>query len=319
MGKLAVALSVLLAMPIAAGCRRSPAGRPGGKVQVVATIFPLADAVRQVGGDRVSVTCMLPPGRSVHDYDPSPQGTELLAGAELVFMIGLGADDWAERTARSAAGSRATIIRLGEAEDFKAMLRASPSAAHDDRDKDHQADQPGRHRHEGDPHVWLDPVFMQHFAAAIAEALAKADPEGREYYDRRRDALVAELKKLDEEYRTTIAALKRRQFVTFHEAFGYVAARYGLELKSLADVDAREVGAARREEVSRFIRGNQVKAIFVEPQFPVEALEQVAGEAGAKVRVRMLDDLGNPDKPGYDSYLGLMRSNLKTLAESLGD
>jgi len=292
-----------------AGCADRPRRPDGsGKVRVVASIFPLADLAGRIGGPDAQVACLLAPGQTPHDFRPGAAQAERCADADLVVLVGLGVDAWAADAARASRG-RAVVLRVGE----RAGLGGVATARAENGDHAHAHDPGGL----VDPHVWLDPVFMQSFACAIADALIAARPAARGRFVRRRDACLADLKALDAEYRTTLAGAKGKHFVTFHPAFTYVAKRYGLVQMSLHTADAAGFGPEHMEKVADFVRRHRVRAIFAEPQFPPDKLRALARATGAAVG--QLDPLGNPDRPGYDSYLAMMRSNLAALASALRD
>ena len=298
-------VSVLCALAAFWGCQSRPASsRPAGKVQAAASIFPLADVVRQIGGAGVEVTCLMEPGRSPHDYQVKPAQVERLSRARLLVVAGLGLDDWATEAARAAGAKSLTVLRSADhAEAFS---------------RDEHAEGAGGHHHDqGDPHVWLDLTFMRGLAGEIARALAQADPDGGPEYSRNHDAFVAELNKLDEEYRSTLGSLPNKHFVTFHAAFGHIAERYGLEQMAIRGPDAGGLGTDRLERVAEFMKQHNVKAVFVEPQFPAEDLRALAARTGA--RIGRLDPLGGPAIKGYDTYQAMMRSNLRAMAEALKD
>lgn len=303
-------LTILLCgalLSVAAGCADEQADAPDrrSKVRVVASIFPIADVVRQIGGDRVEVACMLAGGMSPHDFQPSPQHAEQLAEAQLVVVVGLGVDAWAAPAAEAAA-RHARLLTLTE------ETANDHEEAHDAPAHEHA------HHHGGrDPHVWLDPVIMQEFVRRIADELSQIDPSHASAYTARRDAYIVQLCELDALYRQMLADVPRKQFVTFHTAFTYIAERYGLEQRSLHTADARGFGPQHLEQVAQFVREHEIRAIFAEPQFPPDKLQALAEATGASVGV--LDPLGRAGQAGYDSYLAMMRSNLDTLAAALKD
>jgi zinc transport system substrate-binding protein len=315
MKRRAILAAACAACVATAGCGKAVATRPAGKVRVVATIFPLADVVREIGGPDVTVTCLLRPGESEHDFDPRAELAEAVAKAQLLVMVGMGMDEWARRIGSAAAG-RALVLELAEQPEFKKMLATRPAEETPPSRPAGSPDQGGGHEHAGgDPHVWLDPVYMQQFARQIADALCRLDPPHAGLYRQRLDAYLAQLRALDQEYRQGLAGVKNRNFVTFHAAFGHLAARYGLRQQALQGADAADFGPGQLEEVIAFIRQHQVKAIFAEPQFPADRLQMLAERTGTKVG--QLDPLGSPLAKGYDSYLAMMRSNLQALVAGL--
>jgi zinc transport system substrate-binding protein len=158
---------------------------------------------------------------------------------------------------------------------------------------------------------------MQHFARRIAQELGQADPSHAQDFQRRAQEFIAQLQELDGQYRRRLADLSSRYIVTYHSAFGYLARRYGLEPISVYGIQGDGLGSSRIESVTDFIRRHNVKVLFTEPQYPPEKLQDLARRMG--LRLAALDDLGSPDRPGYTSYLEMMRTNLDTLERNLKD
>lgn len=280
----------------------------GGRLAVAATIFPLADVVRRVGGEDVDARCLLPPGQSPHSFQATPEHVEMLRQVRLLIRVGLGVDDWAGQIIQAAGREGIRVLAVAKALELPALTAPDgPTSG-----------QAGGHDHDsGDPHIWLDPVVMRRFVYTVADSLAQMDSPHADGYRRRADAYRKELAGLDEEYRRVLGGVKHKHFVTFHPAFTYVARRYGLVQMSLHAADAEDFGAGRLEDVEDFIRRHNVRAIFVEPQFPAERLKALAERCGAKIG--RLDPLGSPALKGYDSYLAMMRSNLESLRAGLED
>lgn len=306
-------LCLLLLSAAGVSCRGEPSPRPAGdKVRVVASIFPLADVARQVGGSFVEVVCLLPPGVSPHGYSLKAQQAEQVAQADLLVTVGLGIDEWAARAARLAASRSISVLAMaGSAQVIKGIVEQ------DDEDEHVPAAAHGHHHDPamGDPHVWLDLGAMERFTGMLADELAQRAPQHREAFGVNARAYVEQLRTLDAEYRKTLSPLKHRAFVSFHSAFGYLAKRYGLEQMAVYNADAAGFGPERIEKVAAFIRAKGIRVVFAEPQFPAEKLQALSQMTGATIA--RLDPEGNPDVPGYDSYLALMRSNLQTLAAAL--
>jgi len=289
--RVTLALALLLAPAGADAAQGDPAPPP---LTVVASIFPLGDVARRVGGDAVQVEVLLPPGESPHGYGAKPAQAELLAHADLLLSVGFELDLWAERLAEATRNPRLHRWSLAQVMGPEAVS-AGPAA---------------------DPHVWLDPVRMRAFTADVASILSELRPPAREAIAARAAAYQAELDSLDAAYRVRLAAVPRKSFVTLHAAFFHLAARYGLQQVAVFDSEMHEPGPRVLESVIGFIRREGVAAIFVQPQVPASTVALIQEETG--VRVLTLDVLGHPLRPGYDSYLALMRSNLEALVAGLG-
>lgn len=297
------AIVVLLAV-LGAGCGQKSAS---GKLTVVATIFPLADFVKNVAGDSVEVFTLLPAGASPHTYEPTPGDMKAVAKAALLVVNGAGLDFWVEKL-KSAAS------------DNMVVLDTSTALA----DEDLVSGEEHEHEHEGEddehggvnPHYWLDPVLAQKQVEAIAAALAAVDPENKDFYLDNATSYVDELKSLDEEIKTATQAFSSREFVTFHPAWTYFANRYGLvQAAVIEESPGKEPSPDYIMDVIDMVKALEVKAIFAEPQFSTKAADAIAADSGAEVL--LLDPIGGPDLEGRDSYIALMRYNVGQMEEAM--
>jgi zinc transport system substrate-binding protein len=323
------------------GCRQGPTtvGKvvgAGGRVVVAASIFPIADTLKQVGGNRVEVITLLPPGQTPHDYQPTPATAEKLARARLLVLVGIGLDDWARRSAKAEGRKGLEILDLGskilstvgtqagtqgpaarpDTATTTQSVRGESGPPEGEREG-HEADNHAHgHEHGGvDPHLWLDPIVMMQVTDLIADALCRVDPAGSATYKDGALRFRAELADLDKLCASRLRNLPHKEFVTLHAAFGRFADRYGLRQLSIRNVNAEEAGPKRLEQVVEFIEKHRIKAVFAEPQFPAERLEAIARQTGAVVSY--LDPEGAPGVPGHDSYVTLMRTNLDALVAAL--
>ena len=261
-------------------------------LHVVATIFPLSDMVRQIGGETVEVTTLLPPGANPHTFEPTPAQIRAAAGARVFIQVGANLDAWAAKAlAGNAEVSTVTLT------DGVALLGAS--------------------EHGGDPHVWLDPVLMRDAAVpAIARALTQAGPQHGAAVQQGAAQFQAALSALDAQIHAQLDTAAQRNFVSVHAGWRYFARRYGLhELATLEPFPGKEPSARSIAALVQQARAAQVHALLIEPQFPTRIAEQVAGEFGA--RVVLVDPLGGPAIPGRDSYVALMRYNCAMFADAL--
>jgi zinc transport system substrate-binding protein len=261
-------------------------------VGVVTAAYPATFLAERIGGERVRVTDLAPVGAEPHDLELTPAQAEELLVADLALVVGGGFQPAVE----DAAGQRdEPVVNL---------LDALSGAVRED-----------------DPHVWLDPVLMTRLAGAVEDALAAADPDGQAAYRRRAEALRADLTRLDEAYRSGLAECETRMLVTSHEAFGYLAARYGLEEEGLAGLapDA-EPDARRLAELADLARRERITTIFTEEQVSPEVAEALAREAGG-LRTEVLsplETLTDEERDDGEDYLVVMERNLARLREALG-
>ena len=285
-GACVVGAGLLLLLLLASAC----AGRerePDGRLRVVTSLEIFADMARNVGGERVEVTALLPSGADPHTFELSPGRVAEIAEADLVFVNGLGL----EGNLRDAVDENAG----GPVVELSAGLPALDS----------------------NPHLWLDPRLAARYVERIRDALVEQDPAGRLAYEARTEAYLEQLGKLDQEYAGAVEAIapERRKLVTFHDAFRYLATRYGLEIVAVVVPSPGQEPSVRDvADLTETLRSGSVPAVFKEPQFNAEVLEQAAGEAG----VRVLDLLSDAYAEEVDSYLELMRFDLRQLQEGLG-
>ncbi|MBZ5496141.1 MAG: metal ABC transporter substrate-binding protein [Acidobacteriia bacterium] len=288
------AMSLLISLSLGAGgCVNSKGSKmQDTRVPVVASILPLADFARQVGGERVQVEVLVPAGASPHTYDLTPAQLKAVTRARVLVLNGVGLEFWAGKVISAADNPHLTVVTVSEG--LKILSG--------------DADEPG-----GNPHTWLSPVDAMRQAEKIREALVTADPAGAEIYRANADRFQRELRRLDEEIRTAVAGFSSRRFIAFHAAWSYFAADYGLEETAVIERSpGQEPSPAEIAAIVRKAREIKARVIFAEPQFSTKAAEVIAEESGA--RVLLLNPLGRP--PDY-RYLDLMRYNLSQISMAL--
>lgn len=222
-----------------------------------------------MGGDKVTVTDLTPPGVEPHDLELSSKQVDKIQDADVVLLLGGGFQPAVVRAARRAHGKVVTI--------------EAPS---------------------DDPHVWLDPVRMQEIVTQVAAAIPGADAQG----------FIALLSNLDADFKAGLANCTRHEIVTAHEAFAYLAERYGLQQAALAGLSPEvEPNPQRLAELADLVRRTGTTTIFTEELVSPKVAEALAREAGVKT------DVLNPlesGKPG--TFVSAMRENLKRLRAALG-
>jgi ABC-type Zn uptake system ZnuABC Zn-binding protein ZnuA len=267
----------------------SVADAGGERVKVAATIFPLYDIVRQVAGDVADVVLVVPPGASPHTFEPTPSGVRALDGARVLFVVGHGLDDWAVRLARGAGVTRLTRVDAG------IVLRRAQDTT----------------RGRVDPHYWLSAPNAKAIARTVAEELARLAPQRRAAVDRALITYLARLDATDAEVRELLGDLPTRRVATFHDAFGYFADAYGLEVVATFEpYPGLEPGPRFVAEFQRRIQAAAVRVVFTEPQLSVDALRPIARDLG--VTLAVLDPLGGV--PGREGYVELLLFDARAVA-----
>lgn len=283
---------------LAAGPAR---GQSPEKLQVVATFSILADFVRQIGGERVEVATLVGPGGDAHVYSPTPADSRRLAGARLVVANGLGFEGWVARLIRSS-GTRVPVVEA--ARGTKPLKGADPHG----------------HGHGADPHAWQNVENAKVYVAAIRDALAAADPEGRASYEAHAAAYLKDLDALDAEIRAAVARIppERRKAITSHEAFAHFEAAYGIDFVAPQGVSTEAEPSARGiARIIQQIRRERIPAVFVESIADRRVIERIAQETGAQIGERLYSDaLSDADGPA-PTYIAMMRHNMRALGAAL--
>jgi ABC-type Zn uptake system ZnuABC Zn-binding protein ZnuA len=278
---------------------------------VIATTSVFADLAQLALGDNVTIETIIPAGVDVHTFEPSPADAQKLAGADLIVMNGLGLDEWALSLLDAAGKSEENVLELAEGIDESNAWVYLEGEGHSEEEGE-------EHGHGGtDPHIWLDPKGAAIYVNRIAARVASELPERAMAIESARDAGLAEIAALDEELRVGFAAVdaSARKIVTFHDAFGYFARAYEIEIVGVAvEAPGQEPSAKEIAALIDAIKAAGVTSVFSEAQFPSKVLDQVAAETGATVLENLYSDaLG--DAPA-NSYLGAMRANASAILAS---
>jgi len=287
-----------------AGCAASSGSGAGGsgsegRLVVVATTTVFADMVANVGGDRVSVTSLVPKNADVHTFEPRPgrhEGRRLgpAAGDERP-----GLDDWLEKTMANAAPEGTPVLKLAVNLPGLELL-------------------PGESEGTQNPHLFLDVTYARAYADRIAASLKQADPAHAADYDAGAAAYGQKLDALDAWVRAQIEAVPEanRKIVTFHDAFPYYAREYGITIVGVAvEAPGQDPSAAQMAALIDAIKSAGVRAVFSEAQFPSKLADQLAAEAGVKVVSNLYSDaLGDPPVTSYEA---LIRWDTERLVEAL--
>ncbi len=276
---------------------------------VAASIHPLALLVAEVGGDAVAVQTLLPPGASPHGFEPTPSQVRALASARLLVTVGAGLDGWADRMYEAVGGkARVAIAAHGP------LMPAGPGHHHHDGDEDGDEE----HDHAaGDPHVWLDPVWVRdHAVPALEKALADAAPEHAAAFHANAAAFAERLTALDTHLAAELAPVKGKAFVAFHGSWTYFAARYGLKQVAVVEpLPGREPTARWMAEVIGEARESGARVVLIEPQFAPGPAKTIAAQFDG--RVVTVDPVGDPRTPQGMTYEALMRFNARAFREGL--
>lgn len=276
-------LAASLALASCVGGASSGDERP----TVVASFFPLAEVASIVGGDRVRVVDLTPPGAEPHDLEPSPIDVETVLAADLVVYLGAGFQPALEEIVSGGTGPTIDVLEAAGGSE--------------------------------DPHVWLDPVLMGLIAERVGGFLADLDPAGTSTYRENARAYGDELGALDASFARGLRTCESRTIVTAHDAFGVLADRYHLRQETISGVSPEaEPDPAGLADLADLVRREEVTTIFAEPLVTDEAAQTLARETGVLVEVlNPIEGLLPEERERGETYLSLMEENLAVLRIAL--
>jgi ABC-type Zn uptake system ZnuABC Zn-binding protein ZnuA len=276
------------AVVVGCGIGQPVSTEPVGPLPVATTSTVFGDMIKNVGGELVAVTSLVPPGADVHTFAPKPADLRAVTAARLIVMNGLGLDDWLRDTITNATAEGTPLVELGVDLPGVELL-------------------PGEEPGTQNPHLWMAVPNAVLYVDRIEAALVAADPANTDAYHRQATAYRDRLSALDASVRQRIEAIPpaNRKLVTFHDAFPYFAQAYGLEIVGVAvDAPGQDPSAGEIAALIEAIRASGVKAIFSEDQFPTTIVDQLAAETGARVVANLYDDsLGDQPVTSYEAVI----------------
>lgn len=307
-------------------------------LRVVSSFSILNDMVKEIGGDKVMASTIVPANGDSHSFEPRPSDAKTLASAQLLVINGLEFETWLPRL-QQAAGYKGPQVVATEGitplafegdghEDHAAHDHDSePAHAHEHEQAHAKEDTPSHSGHDHshqhgsqDPHAWQSLGLAQIYVRNISKGLEQADPANAEYYQRRAQDYVQRIQELDDSIKTRLQAVpvEKRKVITSHDAFSYMGKAYDIRFIPLVGVSSQAEPSARDiAQIIQQARREQIQAIFVENTVSAKLVEQVARETGAKVGGTLYSDALGAAGSGVDTYLGMMRSNTDQLVKAL--
>jgi ABC-type Zn uptake system ZnuABC Zn-binding protein ZnuA len=301
-------LAALLLPFVLTGCGgSSKAATNGDKLVVVTTVAPLTSIVANIGGDRISLTGIVPEGTNSHTFEPAPSAAEVLSKADVVFVNGLKLEDPTLELAEQNTKKSARVVEIGtevlpESEwiyDFSFPKKDG----------------------KPNPHLWTDPLYAIKYAQVIQAELARADLADAPYFAGNLRSFIAKATALSNALKADQATIPgTRELLTYHDAYAYFGKHYGwtiigaVQPANFEDPTPKEIVALIEQ-----VKAHRVPVIFGSEVFPSKVLEQIGKETGARYEDTLRDD-DLPGKPGdkEHSWLGLMRYDFRTMVKGLG-
>lgn len=315
--RICIYLLLLPVMFLTLACKQQTDGKlASGKsteLTAITTLFPLYDFTRSIGGEKVEVMLLLPPGVEPHSFEPRPEDAVKTARADLFVYTNPQMEPWAEKLVKGVAAKELLVV------DASTGIQLMPAGI--DHDEHHGHKHSHQHQHNLDPHIWLDPVNARQMAQNIADALIAKDPDNADYYQQNFQKLSEQLARLDHDYRAGLSDCNSRVLLHGgHYAFGYLARRYNLDYQAAMSVSAdAEPTPTRMMELVRQIKSSGVSHIFSEEQVSSRLTDSLAREAGVQVLgLHNLHNISRLEQQTSTDYITLMELNLKQLQTGLG-
>jgi zinc transport system substrate-binding protein len=293
-------------------CSKSDRKQGPHKLNAVVTLFPLYDFARQIGGDKVDVQLLLPPGLEPHSFEPKPEDMLNINRADLFIFTNRYMEPWAEKLLKGIDNGSVTAVDAGEGADFLPL-----AGEHDDHD---HGSSPGANLRM-DPHIWLSIPNAQQMVRNIAGAFAREDPANAPFYQANAESFSGRLAELDARFRGGLSGCRTKTFMHGgHYAFGYLANRYGLNYTSAYAASANAEPSPRvLVDLVRKMKQERVGTIFYEEIISPAMAEMIARETGAQlVKLHGLHTVGKAELDQGATYLSLMERNLENLRKGLG-
>jgi manganese/iron transport system substrate-binding protein len=271
-----------------------------GPLKVVTSITPLADLIKNVGGDRVEVSALVPLGDEPEDYDPSPADATTVAQARVFFANGLGLEAYLDDLIGAAGDPQLEVVTLSEGLPTLGSFGQGAEAG-------------------GNPHLWLNPRHAASYVEVVRQTLSRLDPEGEAAYSAQAEAYTKQLLELDRATEQQVQTIPpaQRMLVTTHDAYPYFAERYGLFYLAVISANpGSDPSAQEYAALVKAVRDNGVKAVFGEAGFSDRFISQLAADTGAQYVSDLYTDTLSAGPPA-DSYLNAMRYNAEKIVEAL--
>jgi zinc transport system substrate-binding protein len=267
------------------------------KVTVTASFYPLYDFAKNIGGDRISVANMTPPGSEPHDFEPAPKDIVRAQESDVFIYDGGTLEPWANKFLQdyrhiAVKASKNIQLQNGTGQEGETVK---------------------------DPHFWLDPILAQQIVRNIRDGLAQADPANKSFYTRNANSYIAKLQKLDADYKAGLADCSQNTVIVSHEVFGYVAQQYHFTAEAITGMSPdQEPSSAKMAELASLAKAKGIKYVFFESLVSPRLADTIAQEAGARAIVfDPLEGLTDTAQKQGKNYISVQYENLAALRRAL--
>lgn len=272
-------------------------------LKVLATFYPLYDFAKNVGGDKVTVSILVPETVDVHDFDPTPSSIASVATADVLIYNGAGLEPWISSVVKASDNPNLTLVDSSTGVKLLQVLPQFQS-----------------NKQTYDPHIWLDPVLVKQQVNNILNGLIEADPADSQYFTQNAQAYQHKLDDLNAQIMTATANVKTRYFVTFHESFAYFAKEYNLTQIPIAGPFQEEPTANDIQNVIDAIHQYHLLYVGYESLENPAVSESISSQTNATlILMNPIEGLTAEDKAAGKDYLILMQENLSNIVLALNN
>ncbi|MDH6067670.1 metal ABC transporter substrate-binding protein [Chrysosporum ovalisporum APH033B] len=317
-------LMALLMLSAAAGCNQSNTNRTETseqtslaqeaasipttpeKTKIVATILPTYLFTKAVAGEAADVSILVSPTTDVHDYQSTPDDVKAISKASILVKNGLGLEEFLENTIKNAENPN--LVKIDASKGIKILEQISPV---DKTVAEHRHDH-GHDHADGNPHVWLDPMLAKQQVTNIRDGLIAADPANKATYEANATAYIQELDNLHREFQRTLQKTPNCTFITFHDAFPYLAQRYNLKQVAVVQIPEDQLSPSDVQKAVNAVKKYNAQALFSEPGVDNKLLTSLAEDLNLTVRyLDSIETAADDTNPQY--YFQVMKTNLQTI------
>ncbi|MEO1671119.1 MAG: zinc ABC transporter substrate-binding protein [Cyanobacteria bacterium J06631_2] len=277
------------------------AAQDNSSPKIVTTFLPVHLFTQAVVGDTGEVDILISPGAEVHGYQATPDDAKLLADADVLVENGLGMEEFLSALVANAGNS--DLQQITSSEGIEVIEGEHDEHGHDEHEH-------GHHHEGGNPHVWLDPVLAQQQVATIRDELMAIAPNNADSYRTNADAYIQQLQQLNSEFEQRLAPVAGCNFITFHDAFPYLAQRYGLQQEAIVEIPEDSITPKDIQRVQQAAKEYQVQALLTEPGIKDKRIQQISSDLNLSLEEIDPLESGETD-PQY--YFQVMRGNMEAL------
>jgi zinc transport system substrate-binding protein len=272
------------------------------KLEIVTTFYPMYYFTQKVAGNSANVELLIPNGAEPHDWEPTAKDMAKIQDADIFIYNSRYFESWTEKVLKSINDSNLTVVEASKGIELMDALES---------EEEHHSD----HASSKDPHVWLSPVLAQQEVDTIAKAIEKLDPNNKNQYEKNAENFKSELTDLNRLYQETIDKAEKKEFVTQHAAFGYLAKQYGLTQIPIAGLSPDvEPTLGKLKELAEVTKKKNIKVIYFEGLTSSKVAQILANEIGAKTEVlNPLEGLTKEEQEKGLDFIDVMKNNLEAL------